>query len=31
MDVALDCVSTIQGDTKHSYKLTPAEVKATAR
>ncbi len=31
MDIALECMTTLQGDTQHTYKLTPAEMKAGAR
>ena len=31
MDIALECLSTVQGDMQQSYQLIPPEIKANAR
>ena len=31
MDIALECLATLQGETQQTYQLTPSEIKATAR
>lgn len=31
MDIALECLSTMSGETQQTYQLTPSEIKATAR